>query len=333
MESVQSGSSVLTENILQRESSGMRPEFIRAVDLLRQNTPDSISEAIGLLQNAVYSFSMKVCGHREDAEDTAQEVLLRSLKHLSKLQEPAGLAAWLYTVARNRCSRVRSRVQESPARRVSLDELMPEEWEIKQLLLDSSESPEYTALNGEQRKLLHRAVLSIPPQLRIVLVLHDMEELSTEQVAQILNLKEGSVRVRLHRARLALRKEMFLALKRGRVAGSGESPSTTRPSVTKAPERKPKECRELFASLSEYLDHRITPKKAKLMKGHIAECPACVAFMRDLRAAIDRCRGFHAACDPAIASRLQALLTEEYLRLTKSSLEQQLPIQRKSSRL
>lgn len=296
----------------------MRPEFIRAADLLQQNTPDSVSEAIGLLQNAVYSFSMKVCGHREDAEDTAQEVLLRSLKHLSKLQEPAGLAAWLYTVARNRCSRMRGKVQESPARKVSLDELMPEEWEIKQLLHESSDSPESTALSGEQRNLLHRAVLSIPPQLRLVLVLHDMEELSTEQVGQILNLKSGSVRVRLHRARLALRKEMFVALKRGLVAESSESPRATSPAATRASNRKPQECRKLFASLSEYLDGRITPKKAEMMQEHIEKCASCVAFLRDLRAAIDRCRTLDAACDPLVASRLQAMLTEEYLRLAKA---------------
>jgi RNA polymerase sigma-70 factor (ECF subfamily) len=308
----------------------MRPEFIRAADLLQRNTPDSVSEAIGLLQNAVYSFSMKVCGHRQDAEDTAQEVLLRSLKHLSKLHEPAGLAAWLYTVARNRCSRMRGRVQESPSRRVSLDELMPEEWEIKQLLLDSSESPESAALKGEQRSLLHRSVLAIPPQLRLVLVLHDMEELSTEQVAQILNLKEGSVRVRLHRARLALRKEMFGALKRGQPAGTGEALSVARSTVAETRKRKPQECRELFASLSEYLDGRIAPKKAEMMKGHIEKCPACVAFLRDLRAAVDHCRTLDAACDPAVASRLREMLTEEYLRLTRSSLEQQRPIPRNS---
>src|ERR1035441_1183015 len=57
----------------------MRPELIRATDLLRLNTPEAVEEAIGLLQNTVYSFSMKVCGHPEDAEDTMQEVLLRSL--------------------------------------------------------------------------------------------------------------------------------------------------------------------------------------------------------------------------------------------------------------
>ena len=55
---------------------------------MRRNTPEAVEEAIGLLQNTVYSFSMKVCGHREDAEDTMQEVLSRSLGHLAKIQEP-----------------------------------------------------------------------------------------------------------------------------------------------------------------------------------------------------------------------------------------------------
>ena len=52
----------------------MRPELSQAIDLLRSDSPGSIERAIELLQNTVYSFSMKVCGHREDAEDTMQEV-------------------------------------------------------------------------------------------------------------------------------------------------------------------------------------------------------------------------------------------------------------------
>ncbi len=71
----------------------MRPELIQASDLLRRNTPEAIEEAIGLLQSTVYSFSMKVCGHPEDAEDTMQEVLSGALGHLVKLQDPQALAA------------------------------------------------------------------------------------------------------------------------------------------------------------------------------------------------------------------------------------------------
>ncbi len=94
----------------------MRPELIRATELLRLNTPEGVEEAIGLLQNTVYSFSMKVCGHPEDAEDTMQEVLSRSLGHLAKIENPQQLAVWLYTVTRNRCWRMRRKPAHAPAR-------------------------------------------------------------------------------------------------------------------------------------------------------------------------------------------------------------------------
>ena len=294
----------------------MRPEFIQASDLLRQDTPEAFSEAIGLLQNAVYSFSLKMCGHREDAEDTAQDVLFRSLKHLPKLKEPAGLAAWLYTVTRNRCHRLRGNVHESRSFKSSLQELMPEEAELKMLLLDSAASPEDSVLTAERHDLLHQAVLHIPSRLRIVLVLHDMEELSTEEVARILNLQEGSVRVRLHRARLFLRKEMFLAL---RPALSGRSSEMGKKSEIKdRSARKPKDCRELFASLSEYLDGRVNSNTARMIEAHVEHCPACVVFLRDLRAAIKRCQSLEVKCEPAVTLRLRALMTTEYLRAIKS---------------
>ena len=75
----------------------MRPQLLKAITLLRDDHPDSVSEAIRLMQDTVYSFSMKVCGHPEDAEDTMQEVLFRSLEHLAKIKDPQELAVWLYT--------------------------------------------------------------------------------------------------------------------------------------------------------------------------------------------------------------------------------------------
>ncbi|MFZ0304386.1 MAG: hypothetical protein WAL75_16970, partial [Terracidiphilus sp.] len=64
----------------------MRPELIKASELLRQHSAESTEKAIGLLQDTVFSFSMKMCGHREDAEDTMQDVLFGSLKYLTNLQ-------------------------------------------------------------------------------------------------------------------------------------------------------------------------------------------------------------------------------------------------------
>ena len=77
-------------------------------------------------------------------------------------------------------------------------------------------------------------------------------------------------------------------------------------------------CRDLFGNLSEYLDGRIETLKCEQMDAHIEACPACVAFIQDLRAAIDRCRSLEVPCSAATTRRLRTLLTREYLRLLKS---------------
>jgi len=294
----------------------MRPELIRATELLHRNTPEAVEEAIGLLQNTVYSFSMKVCGHPEDAEDTMQEELFRSLGHLAKIHEPQQLAVWLYTVTRNRCWRMRRKPAHAPIHTFSLDELMPDEAELGRLLEDAGESPEGNLLHAEQHHLLHQAILRISAPLRIVLVLHDMEELTTEQVAQILNLQQGTVRIRLHRARLSVRKEM------NRVLSISSKHKKNNQLLAKKPKRlnpkgrqRPDECRDLFANLSEYLDGRVEPLTCEQMRSHIEACPSCVAFLSDLRTAIDRCRTLEIPCDSDVAPRLRAILTREYLRM------------------
>lgn len=294
----------------------MRPELSQAIGLLRSNSPESVEQAIGLLQNTVYSFSMKVCGHREDAEDTMQEVLYRSLRHLARIEEPRALAVWLYTVTRNRCWRMR-RSATHKAKQLSLDELMPDEGELARLLRDPAPGPEANLLHGEQRDLLRQAVLRIPPQLRIVLVLHDMEDLDTDEVAQILALQPGTVRVRLHRARLSVRKEISRSLNAG-VRPEKTARRTPR-AARHALHHAQKACRELFANLSEYLDGRVEPQTCAKMSAHIDSCPSCVVFLEDLRAAIDRCRALQADCDPAVLERLRATLTREYLHLVGQS--------------
>ena len=288
----------------------MRPELIQASELLRRNTPESIEQALALLQNTVYSFSMKVCGHREDAEDTMQDVLIRSIKYLGTIQDPNALAAWLYTVTRNRCRRIRRNPQDSQAKRLSLDELMPDEQDMRELLQRAERGPEQYAIHAEQQQLLHRAVLAIPSSLRLVLVLQDMEDLTSGQVAQILGLKEGTVRVRLHRARLAVRKEMGRLLD-----GLAEPPERSGKSLV----QRPRECRELFAGLSEYLDGRVELRTCEQMRAHIEACPACIAFLEYLRATVDRCRSLDVPCDADILRRMRALITQEYMRLVGHS--------------
>lgn len=300
----------------------MRPELIEAVKLLRSNDLESVSDAIGLLQRTVYAFSMKVCGHPEDAEDTMQDVLIRSVPHLTKITDPRALAVWLYTVTRNRCWRTRRKSIHAPKHTLSLEELMPDETELSLLLQQSGTDPERQILLREQNQLLHKAILSIPPEYRIVLVLHDIEDLETEQIAQVLGLKSGTVRVRLHRARLYVRKALSQITERTVVR---QPALTRRPKASTkkmASSRRPQQCKEIFANLSEYLDDRLTPRNCDEMRLHIGGCPACIAFISNLRQAIDRCRKLDVGCDPQIAPKLRSLLAKEYLRMLNSPIPQ-----------
>jgi len=226
------------------------------------------------------------------------------------------MAVWLYTVTRNRCWRMRRRSAGAPTQTLSLDELMPDEAELGRLLKDAAEGPEGNVLQAEQNQLLHQAILRIPPSLRIVLVLHDMEELTTEQVAQILDLQQGTVRIRLHRGRLAVRKEMSEILSAAAEPASRNGAKGKRPKrATSKGGKRPAECRDLFANLSEYLDGRVEPISCDQMRLHIEACPSCVAFLASLRGAIDRCRSLEMPCDSAVAGRLRTILTQEYLRM------------------
>jgi RNA polymerase sigma-70 factor (ECF subfamily) len=284
----------------------MRPDLQKAIQLLR-NDPAGVPNALRLLQGMVFSFSMKLCGHREDAEDTMQDVLVSSLPHLAKIEDPRALSVWLYTAARNRCWRKRKK--ESRHKTIALEDLLPDGGELSALLTAAAASPEQKALSHEDHLRVHKAVLQLPPQYRLVLVLHDMEELDTDQVAAVLSLQPGTVRVRLHRARLLLRKELE-TLQRGPAL----SPRRKKPSA----EKRPRECMEIFGNLSEYLDGRMEKKSCKQMRAHIDACPACIAFLSDLKLAIDRCRKLNMPFDSDTCASLRRLLAEEYLRLLQS---------------
>ena len=295
------------------DKRAMRPDLIRAIELLRKPDAVSVSDALGLLQSTVYAFSMKVCGHPQDAEDTMQDVLLGSLPYLAKITDPKALAVWLYTVTRNRCWRSRRRSVHAPNQTLSLGELMPNDNELAELLQSPQSSPEKQVLAKEQNEILHEAILSLPPEYRMVLALHDLEDLDTEQVAQVLDLQPGTVRVRLHRARLFVRKTMA-------ELGRGDAERQPGMKASRSPRRKlhkerPKQCNEVFANLSEYLDDRLSPDTCEQMRSHIDACPGCVAFIGDLRQAIDRCKTLHSGCDVDLAPKLRSMLTKEYLRL------------------
>jgi RNA polymerase sigma-70 factor (ECF subfamily) len=289
----------------------MRSEIERAVLLLRQGDDKALEQALALLQNTVYSFSMRVCGQRQDAEDTMQEVLVKSVPYLAKFDSPKALVVWLYKVAKNRCLMSRRTSKFAPKENISLEELMPDRQELERLGGDSSVNPETVAIRSEEVGRLREAIHKLPPQYRIVLVLRDMEGLTDEEVAEITGLRSGTVRVRLHRARLFVRKEL---MKTGKPRRGGRIEAVRSRAV--APElTAPPRCKAMFAELSNYLDEQIDDTLCEELEKHLDACGPCKAFLASLQSTIENCRRSPAsALDRVKAAKLRREVMSRYER-------------------
>src|SRR5215831_18198241 len=140
----------------------MRAEIEKAVQLLKDGDGASVEQALALLQGTVFSFSMRVCGHREDAEDTMQEVLLKSIPQLPNFGSPKALVVWLYKVAKTRCLMSRRKSKFAPAHELSLDELLPDRKELEHLSSEWKINPESLVIRSEQASRLRQAVKKLP---------------------------------------------------------------------------------------------------------------------------------------------------------------------------
>ncbi|HSB75674.1 MAG TPA: sigma factor-like helix-turn-helix DNA-binding protein, partial [Terriglobales bacterium] len=144
-------------------------------------------------------------------------------------------------------------------------------------------------LRGERAQWLREAILSLPPAYRLILVLHDMEELSDQEIGRITGLRAGTVRVRLHRARLYLRKELARR-------GAFQATSAGRGKRDSKAEIRRGQCRKLFAALSDYLDEKLDDSMCEKMERHMGDCRPCQAFLATLEQTIAQCRKSPSAC-------------------------------------
>lgn len=286
----------------------MRSDIEQAVALLKDRGDENLEKALALLQQAVFAFGMRLCGQREDAEDTTQEVLVKAIPYLPKFDNSRALAKWLYTVAKNRCLMSRRKSKFAPKQELSLDELMPDREELEQLESSSIPNPENSTIRGEQAQRLREAIRALPPHYRIVLVLRDMEGFTDEEAGEITGLRPGTIRIRLHRARLFVRRE----LQKKEHSGGSQPASDT-------PARKGN-CRKMFAGLSDYLDGELDDFSCEEIAAHIEGCKPCKKFLDSLKASIQTCQQSPQDCpDRKKAASLRKQLLATYSRALAAS--------------
>ena len=159
---------------------------------------------------AQYSFLM--CGHKEDAEEVAQETLLKVFESIDQLRDPNRLKSWVFRIAKNECFMKRRKSVFAPKVELSLDDLRPGrvgDGEVRGIeIADWTSLPEDLLLDTELKDALTRSIQELPEVYRSVVLLRDVEELTTEETAEVLEISSDAVKTRLHRGRLALRQYM-----------------------------------------------------------------------------------------------------------------------------
>jgi RNA polymerase sigma-70 factor (ECF subfamily) len=160
-------------------------------------------------QEAAYRFSLLVCGHPEDAEDVMQDALLKTYQHVTRIRQPEAFRTWLYTTVRHACLMKRRRHVGEPKEFVSLEHgVKGTDGTLPLEVADRARPADQQLIDEWMDGRLRAALKQLPPSYRMLVVMREMEGLSTKEVATITGLSEANVKTRLHRARLALREQL-----------------------------------------------------------------------------------------------------------------------------
>jgi RNA polymerase sigma-70 factor, ECF subfamily len=188
-----------------------RDEAEMIVAILAGNT-DLYHRLIQPYELSVYRMAMSFVKNETEAEDVAQEAFLKAFRNLGNFRAESKFSTWLISITLNEARRRLRR--QSTVRMESLDEPSDEGGKVSPALLrDWREIPSEALEQKEVRALLQEAIGHLSPIYREVLVMRDIEELSIEETAGALTISISAVKVRLHRARIMLQKELAPKLK------------------------------------------------------------------------------------------------------------------------
>jgi RNA polymerase sigma-70 factor (ECF subfamily) len=177
------------------------------VYLCKSGDAAAFEQLVKRYDGRLFSLAQHVTHKREDARDAVQEAFLKVFRKLTQFRENSQFSTWLFRITVNESS-MKLRKRHS-TREVSIDDDFQGEEDVYPLdVADWAPNPEDLYRRSELRNILRRTLQELQPGLRVAFVLRDIEEFSTEQTAEVLELTSVAVRARLRRARLQLRERL-----------------------------------------------------------------------------------------------------------------------------
>lgn len=164
---------------------------------------NAFGELVEAYQTKVYNLALRMCGSQDDAFDLAQEAFFRAWRGLPGFQADAAFSTWLFRLTANVCLDWLRAKKRRPT--VSLTTVDDEGEQTQLEIPDPGKGPEELLLAAEDRAALTKAMNELPVEFRQILTMRAINDMSYAEIAAVLNIREGTVKSRLNRARMALR--------------------------------------------------------------------------------------------------------------------------------
>jgi RNA polymerase sigma-70 factor (ECF subfamily) len=178
------------------------------IERLRAQDPTAVTDLSAVYGAKIYQLAFRYLKNHEDAEEVAQDVLLKVYQKIDAFRGDAALSSWIYRITFNAAmSRLREFRQALPA---APDQKNDEAGKQppKREVVDWSPLADEEMFRAEMRKTLVRALKEMPPLYRAPIILRDVQGLTTEEASAVLHVKEQTLKSRLHRGRLMLREQL-----------------------------------------------------------------------------------------------------------------------------
>lgn len=180
------------------------------VEGLRAGEQEAYEKLLAQYQQPVFNLVYRLLEDSSEAGDVVQEVFLKVFRHIGSFRGQSSLKTWIYRIAVNEAHNHRRWFSRHSRHEVGLEQPQPESGRSYQSVLpDPGRSPYEMALGAETRSLVEQALGRINPVFRDAVVLRDVEDLSYEEIAEVLNVSLGTVKSRILRGREALRRELL----------------------------------------------------------------------------------------------------------------------------
>lgn len=194
-------------SILSGAHAGLSQEDARILRGLRAGIEEAYEELIEGYEQQLYGMIYRLLGNPMDAADVVQEVFLKVFRTINSFREQSSLRTWIYRIAVNEAHNHRRWLVRHCSCEVSMEDEHGHQRALE-YAADPGRSPYEQALEGENRTLIERALTRVSPVFRTAVVLRDIQNLSYEEIAEILQVSIGTVKSRILRGREALRREI-----------------------------------------------------------------------------------------------------------------------------